>query len=558
MSYQGPLTNGSGEIPAVPAGGSLDTGLGKQKAKHRQRNVKVVNDKVPSIVGSQTDHPVHDNQQPRKLSDRGITPSHHLDSLGLQDGLNDSLGDDDIEALLNEQLNKNNSPGSKPDVPDPDDIQLPVLPTDDGNPPSSPPFDPSKTGHQPNVQISSTTTAEAQRNIDGIKKGLKNRLGFLDKVPHKKNLLFIAIGTALCAASLAAMPATLGLMGLGSALVLTGTAYMLHDSGTSGNEEPQPTTPEKKKDEHDEKKKTDEPEPPSSTPEPPDEGFLAVANPDFQEAEQGTSAAEARENMKALLQQKPPYQSKQLDELVTSLTSGSLPLSHAVAEITGELLHKAGMNHNNQQAWTHLDEMVNAVEGGLTDEGSGEENAKKMREACRGVLDSVTNLTSQVLLEARGQMQSLISSDDLPGAACKKVIASSVEAIDEKLSEMKGMASTSQNLSAPASALSEGVPAAKLGLDPGMLGMETSQARLYLAFRMELAEKINRKEISLSEHEADRVLFAAMNVLIANPSANLSGPAFIQQLKKDSAVVNYAEQIDKVAKNPFLSRATTS
>lgn len=558
MSYQGPGPVGNGSVK-VPQGGSLDSGLKAKEGKHNQRDVKVNDDVVP-FVGSKAGNPPPAPNKPlpeRKLTDRDVIPNGELDPLGLSGG---SLGDQELEALLDEQLDQQRPPGDKPgpkpgSLSTPGEDDQPPVPHD-GDSLDQPLVNSSKTGHQPKVKISSTTEAEEQENIDGIKKGLKSRLGFLDKIPHKKNLLFIAIGTALCAASLAAMPATLGLLGLGSALILTGTAYMLHDAGSSGNEGAQPTPPaEKKKDEDEEKTKTDESSSSSTTPETPDDGFLAVANPEFQEAKQSTDAEEARKKLQELFKQKPPFPPQQLDDLVTSLASGKLPLSHAVAEITGELLHKAGMDHKDKKAWAYLDQMINAIEGGLADDTSGEENAKKMQEACLGVLNAMSELTPQILLDMRGQTVALLSSNAV-NAACKQVLEAQLEAIDMKLSEMKGKASATLEIPTPTDAGSGMDPDGKLGLDSEILE-GTHQRRHYLAFRMELAGQIENNNINLSEFEADRVLFAAMNILQADPHGTLSGSAFLQRLKQEPSMAPYAKEIQKVAQNRLFSDGTT-
>ena len=547
MSYDGSRPVGGGGPTDVPVTGSLDTVPKKKGVSSKGRNIKVKDDVVPQ-VGNKGTPPVIDSSRPvpqTKLTSRDVVPNGHLDPVGLGESGSLGVDDEDLDTLLDEQLEQHRTPEDqpRPTLGSGDDLPPPP-PSDEDEPPGNP----KKTGNKPKVQISSTTEVPDQENLDGIKKGLKSRFAFLDKIPHKKDILCIAIGAVICAAALGAMPATLGLIGLGSALVLTGTAYMLHDAGTPKTDAPPPPPPphDKPKNEDEEEKK----EKPGDHPPPPPgatgDNFLAVANPDFQEAEQSASTEDARRKLQELLQQKPPYSPEKLEDLVTTFASADLPLSHAVSEVMGQVLYEAGMNHQDNEAWAQLDKMIGAVKGAVGDESSGAENAGKMKEACLSLLAALRDIKPETLVTMRAQTVALLSSGTL-NAAAKQVLKAQLEAIDLKLAAMKQSASTPLSVSSTGVGATALKPEEKLGLKPEVLD-EGMPRRRYLNFRMELSEQMDKGGIRLSEFEADRILFAAMGVLKAGDAGSLSGPEFIKRLKQDASMASFAATIDRIAR----------
>lgn len=554
-SFTGPpesLDNGPDRVKAKPTG------------KHESKDVTTTEGKP--LVGRSL---AHGTSQPaaRRLLDRNAQSYDQLDHAGLvpsSSGPND--GDIDMDAMLNQQMRDKfggqpvpkppaSAPtggGSQPSAPDsttPSPSQppsghpanpVPPSPVADGSGPATATAAPAPSAAKANVQIQTTEEVEGEaQKVQETQEKLAGKLSFLDKIPHKKNIAFMGIGSVLLAAGLALFPAGLVVASVGMMFIATSAAYLLHDANSPGDDAPPPPPPDGGKKKEDDGKKPDD----GSKPAVPGD-FLALENPDFQQAPQSSLNEDEARRLAALRKNNnggltPPQVHDLAKDLVT--TESELPLSTRVSQAVAPLLVKAGFNPDMPESWEATNAMLATLKKSLEQPDADEEKlAQEMLAATKELLRQLHNLDIEALMAYRQRAVALATLPNLPARAVQ-VLHAQVEAIDERIQELKTEAELAlvphpqPNHTAPQSrVVTAAVPRERLGLgaDDHLKIGDFANRRHYFLLKAELAGKVGNE---ITEQDANSLLFAAYNILSPVDVEAMPGAVFIDRLKRDPA-----------------------
>ena len=455
-----PLTPGSNSV-----GGPVHVQHGNQSPAAQKPTGNFANKTVKSVKGEKH---LPGNAKPAKQSEpqpqRKIetVPRINTDNASKewdQHGWVSGSAEDNekLESLLANRLGESAAPGKQGTDSNsgPDEV-LPArssqsLTTDQ----SEPEFFVQSASEEPDFLVQGSTQAKEKESIEQlgnkdqkenkIKSGLASKLAFLNSIPHKKDILFVALGIACCVGAVASMPIGFAVFyPLGAILlneVVAGALFGSDDSPAVAP--PSNTEPEKEKKSEDKDKKSESAQ---SSDSPDNKGeFLAAENADFKKADEAIDSGEearrklleAQKNNGNLTNNEANETSKVIQQLEDELrnTSSGQPLADRVASILAPVMSKAGFD-DKPESWAAVDQMVDAAKKALSSMGTTDDQLfDDMYAATKVVLDSLKNLNDVVLDEMRNKIAALMSAPGLSQSTVK-LLQAQINAIDERLAEL--------------------------------------------------------------------------------------------------------------------------
>ena len=320
--------------------------------------------------------------------------------------------------------------------------------------------------------------------------------------------------------------------------IATSAAYLLHDANSPGDGAPPPPPPDGGK------KKAEDGKKPDDTPDskPPLAGdFIALENPDFQQAPQSSPSEDEARRLANLRKKNGGLTPPQVHDLVKDLvtTESELPLSTRVAKAVAPLLVKAGFNPDMPESWEATNGMIAALQKSLEQPDVSEKLlAQEMLAATKELLKQLHNLDMAALMAYRQRAVALATLPNLPARAAQ-VLHAQVQAIDERIHELKVEAEfpppTSIDTKSRVAASAAASERLGLGPDDHLKIEDFANRRHYFLLKAELAEKVGKE---ISEQDADSLLFAAYNILTSADVEVMPGAVFIDKLKQDPAYLS--------------------
>ena len=536
-------------------GGSLDSSSDRVQQKQTgSHDSKPVTTRDGQTIVGKAREPGSSQPVQRSILDRHAQHNDQLDPEGLESLPSADHVAVDMDDILDQQLEQvhgKSTPqppvyppvGDEGKKPPPEDHPTP--PPSGGATPEKP--KPAPDGSQPvsaggktNVQITSTEEVDTEaQKIEETEKGLAKKLSFLDKIPHKKNIAFMGVGAVLCAVGLGTFPAGLIVASIGMMFIAVSTAYLLHDANAPDDGAPTPPPPpENKKKEEDEGKKPEET--PDSKPSVPSD-FIALENPEFQQAARSTvgdDEARRLEELKKKANLTPPQIHDLVNELVT--TESELPLSQRVANAVAPLMVEAGFDPRQPESWTATNAMIATLEKALTDpDATKEQVVQSMVAATTALLEMLDKSKVADLLKLR---ESVVAMASLPlSSNAVSAMQGMVQAIDDRILVLSAKVEVDASHLAPKEPFKGARKGGATSVDRGErlgLGPEdhlnitnSTNKRHYFLLKAELAAQVGQ---GFTEQDANNLLIAAYSILNSSEEA-LAGAVFIDQLKKDPA-----------------------